>query len=191
MLVIDSRTPEDGGIWYLERFADQDDVDEELAENLNTLFKIRMDIRDVVIKFVNYDIANTDISEDLDTVDISLPIPEDFDQKSLLPSCLDWIGERYLNRATIIAVPDEMEESTDSRDLDGFFPPPDVVYSLKEDIARQAGLDVTWSTAYDAPDEITLPDGTKKKFPEGSKKLNVKYNPETAVPRYERPEGSL
>ncbi|KAF7675713.1 hypothetical protein GT037_006432 [Alternaria burnsii] len=65
LLVIDSHTPHDGGIWYIEGFATADDVTNGLAESLNTLYKIRMDIRDVVMQFTSYSVANTHISNDL------------------------------------------------------------------------------------------------------------------------------
>lgn len=65
LLVIDSHTPHDGGIWYIEGFATADDVANRLAESLNTLYKIRMDICDVVMQFASYSVANTHISNDL------------------------------------------------------------------------------------------------------------------------------
>jgi hypothetical protein len=49
LLVIDSQTPSDGAVWYIDDFATQEDVDDELAENINTLMKIRMKLEGVVI----------------------------------------------------------------------------------------------------------------------------------------------
>jgi hypothetical protein len=38
---------------------------------------------------------------------------------------------------------------------------------------------------------VTAPDGEVIRFPKGSKEMQCEYDPETAVPQYERPEGSL
>jgi hypothetical protein len=51
LLVIDANTPHDGGIWYIEAFASAADVENGQAENIDTLFKLRMKIEDVVISY--------------------------------------------------------------------------------------------------------------------------------------------
>lgn len=190
LLVIDSRTPSDGGIWYIERFADSDSVDDGEAENTNTLFKLCMGLEDVVISYANYSIGNTDIREDMDQVDIAYPTPEHFDQDEVFRSGFDYVGDRYLGPAWITATPEEMDESTDEDDLKNFMPKPDIVYRLKESIARDNGIKCRWTIGGDAED-VTLPDGSVKTFPKGSKVLQVEYDPETVTPVYERPEGSL
>ncbi|KAI4711069.1 hypothetical protein J4E89_004659 [Alternaria sp. Ai002NY15] len=191
LLVIDAQTPIDGGIWYLDGFAEQLDVDEGLAENLNTLYKIRMDIRDVVITHANYSIANTDIRNDLESVDVPYPIPEDFVQKKVFRMGFDYVKYRYVNPTWVTATPVELEESTNGRDLDNFIPRPEIVYRIKEDIAREAGLKSAWMIASDRSEEAELPDGTKIAFPPGSKIVQSMYDPDVAIPVYEKPEGSL
>jgi hypothetical protein len=54
LLVVDSHTPNDGAVWYIEDFANQQDVDGGIVENTNTLFKIRMKIEDVVISYIQF-----------------------------------------------------------------------------------------------------------------------------------------
>jgi len=191
LLVIDAQTPIDGGVWYLDSFAEQFDVDERLAENLDTLYKIRMDIRDVVITHVNYNIANTDIRNDLEMVDVPYPIPEDFVQDKIFCMGFDHIRYRYINPTWVTATPDELEESTDGRVLDNFVPRPEIVYRIKEDVAREAGLKSLWMIASDGSGEEKLPDGTKTAFPPGSKVVQSTYDPDVAVPVYKKPEGSL
>lgn len=51
LLVVDSQTPDDGAVWYIEDFATQDDVHHGMAENTNTLIRIRMILEDVVISY--------------------------------------------------------------------------------------------------------------------------------------------
>jgi len=52
LVVIDSQTPDDGGIWYIDRFANQQDVDVGEAENTDTLYKLRMKIEDIVVSYL-------------------------------------------------------------------------------------------------------------------------------------------
>lgn len=190
LLIIDTRSAADGSAWYIDSLATQEDVDNGEAENINTLQKLRMNLEDVVISYTNYIIANTSIREDMDQVDIPLPTPEHFDQAEVFATGFDYIGDRYINPTWVTATPDELESSTDPADLDNFSPRPDIVYRLESGAARNAGLKARWTFGSDAHD-VTMPDGTVIKFPEGSRVLQCDYDPETAVPRYVRPEGSL
>jgi hypothetical protein len=191
LLVIDSHTPHDGGIWYIEGFATADDVANGLAESLNTLYKIRMDIRDVVMQFVSYSVANTHISNDLWHVNVHIPIPDDFEQKTLFCSGTNHIRERYNDPTWVIATPDELEDSTTLEAIGSIIPRPGIVYRVKKDIARQAGLESKWMVASDASNECELPDGTNLTLPPGSKVLQSEYDPDVAIPVYKRPIGSL
>ncbi|KAF1829412.1 hypothetical protein BDW02DRAFT_167190 [Decorospora gaudefroyi] len=190
LLIIDARTPSDHSIWYIDRFAEEDDVENGEAENTNTLYKIRIHIPDVVISYGNYSISNIDIREDMDTVGIPYPTPENFHQEEIFKTGFHHVKDRYLDPTWITATPDEMEHSTDPDHLKNFAPPPEIVYRLKEEVASEAGLKSTWTLASDAS-QVLLPDGSKKTFPDGSKVLQSDYDPETAVPSYEKPEGSL
>lgn len=130
---------------------------------------------------VNYKIANTDIREDMDQVDIPYPTPEDFDQDAPYTSGNDYIGDRYLNPTWVMAAPDEMDETTGYNERDRFLPRPDIVYRLKSEVARASGLSHKWTIGTDAG----------KAYPAGSKVLQLNYDPKNVVPRYQRPEGSL
>lgn len=189
LLIVDSRTPVDGAVWYIDRFATPDEVEDGEAENTNTLYKVRMNIEDVVISYVNYGL-NTDIREDMDQVDIPYPTPENFDQNTVLKTGFDYIEDRFLSPTWVTATPDEMDQTTDGHVLDKFMPRPDIAYRLKPDVAHSHGLKCSWKLGSTAKD-IQLPDGTILKFPEGSKVLQLDYDPETAVPKYEKLDGSL
>ncbi|KAF1941684.1 hypothetical protein EJ02DRAFT_466369 [Clathrospora elynae] len=152
LLVIDARTPSDGGIY----------------------------------------IGNTDIREDLDTVNVPYLTPEDFDQDDVFKSDFDYVKDRYLSPTWVIASPEEIESSTNAEDLKNFSPPPEIVWRLKEGVARQHGLKSRWTLGSEPRDgEEKRPDGTVIAFPGGSKILQCEYDPEMAVPGYARPEGSL
>lgn len=127
---------------------------------------------------VNYKIANIDIRKNMDAVDIPYPTPEDFDQDEPYCGGFDVIGDRYLNPTWVMAAPEEMDESTGYNERYNFLPRPDVVYRLKEDVARANGLTNNWAIGSDTVSQ-------------GSKVLQVKYDVENVVPEYHRPEGSL
>ncbi|KAF3032421.1 hypothetical protein E8E12_001211 [Didymella heteroderae] len=182
VIIIDAETPKDNAVWFIDRIANQFDVDHGTAENLNTLFKVRMDLKDIPLEYVNYDIANTDIRHAMDKVGIPYLTPEHFTQEKPYSLGFDTIRDRYLSRAVVTAEPEEMEESRDLKDLSSFLPQPEVVYRLKDDVARAHGLQTHWTIGFDELDD---------RFPKGSKILQLYYDPEHVVPRYEKPEGSL
>jgi hypothetical protein len=182
LLIIDAQTPHDDSIWYIERFADADEVAEGQAESTNTLYKIRMKLDAVVIQYQNYSIANLSIDEDMDNAGIPTPIPDDFEQDEPLESGFDAFEDRYLSPTWITAKPDEMDTSTDPADLENFAPTPSVVYRLKPEVARRREVLCRWMMA--GEEDVGG-------WPKGSETLQCEYDPETAVPRYERPEGSL
>jgi len=68
------------------------------------------------------------------------------------------------------------------KDRSNFLPMPDVVYRLKDDVAREHGLKARGAFGSDRQDD---------RFPQGSKILQLEYDPEHVTPRYEKPEGSL
>jgi hypothetical protein len=182
IIIIDAETPKDNAVWFIDRIAEQFDLDHKTAESLNTLFKVRMDLKDIVLSYVNYDIANTDIREAMDTVGVPYPTPEGFTQETPYSLGFDPIRDRYMCPTWVTAEPDDMEESRDLNDRSNFMPLPEVVYRLKGDVAREHGLQARWTMGSDRQDD---------KFPMGSKILQLEYDPEHVTPTYEKPEGSL
>ncbi|KAJ4371824.1 hypothetical protein N0V86_008378 [Didymella sp. IMI 355093] len=182
LIVVDAETPNDNAVWFVDRIADQYDVDNGTAESLETLFKVRIDLDNIPISFVNYEIGNTDIREAMDAVDVPYPTPENFTQEKSYSLGFDPIKDRYMDPAWVFAEPDDMEESRDLKDRSNFIPQPEVVYRLKEDVARANGLKSSWTIGTDTKDD---------RFPEGSKVLQLTYDPEHTVPKYEKPKGCM
>lgn len=141
-------------------------------------------------RYSNYKIANLSIRDAMDEVDIPYPTPEHFDQDKIYKSGFRSGHDRYLTPTWVTATPDEMETTTDPDICNRFMRGCERLYRLKANIAAASGLQVSWTTGSEAKDR-TLPDGMKVKFPKGSKVLQLNYDIETAVPGYERPEGSL
>jgi hypothetical protein len=125
------------------------------------------------------------IDEALSEVNVDTPIPETFTQSAPYGSDFDCIKDRYLNPTWVTASPDEIEVSTDLADLSKFAPLPSEVMRLKGEVARREGLKCTWTVGGDEDD------GESGKGSKGSRVLQCDYDPGTALPRYERPEGSL
>lgn len=182
LIIIDAETPNDNAVWFIDRIADQLDVDVGSAESLETLLKIRMHLTNIPMCYVNYDIANIDIRESMSVVGIPYPTPEVFTQAKPYSLKLDPITTRYRGLTWVTAEPDEMEESTDLKDRSNFVPQPEVVYRLKRDVARVHGLQSIWMIGSDQNDS---------RFPKGSKILQLSYDLDHVVPRYEKPRGSL
>ncbi|KAF2828378.1 hypothetical protein CC86DRAFT_444633 [Ophiobolus disseminans] len=139
LLVVDLHTPNDGAVWYIEDFANQQDVDGGIVENTNTLFKICMKLEDVVISYMNFEVASTSTDENLSQIGIFCPILEEFTQDKLYTLGFDC----YLNPTWVTTSLDEIEEGTELDTLMNLLPLPTKVYRLKEDVARSNGLKST------------------------------------------------
>ncbi|KAF2657709.1 hypothetical protein K491DRAFT_690780 [Lophiostoma macrostomum CBS 122681] len=189
-LVIDEKTPIDGGIWYVDNFASEEEVEDGEAESTNVVWKIRIKIEDVPVLHANYDIANRSIREDLDSVGVDYPCPEEFEQDEVYTSGLDTDEDRFLAPTWVTVEPGEYDETTDEEILKTCSPRFEKVYRLKPNIAKDLGFISRWIPAGTAR-PLTLSDGTTKTFAEGSVVLQMDYDPKAAWAGYQRPEGSL
>ncbi|RWA07443.1 hypothetical protein EKO27_g7662 [Xylaria grammica] len=192
-VVVDERGAggRDSVVWYVERFADEDEIDEGIAESTDVAWKIPVKTECLALMFVNYDIANMSLQEDLGNLDVDFPVSPGYEVAEA-DDCggLDMLAERASKAAYLVAEPGEFELSEDESLRDNFRPVPDRVARLHEDVARAAGLISSWMIPGKAR-AVELPDGTKKEFPEGSISLQAKYDPDFAWPAYKWPEGSL
>lgn len=189
--VIDEEAKERGAIWYIDRFADEDEVEEGQAESTDVVFKILIQTEALALAQVNYAIANSSIAEDLDNCAVDLPLTNDFDQPDL-HDCggFDWVEQQKHQDTWVTAEPGEYEESTDDERRDNYMPRPGKVARLNEDVAQSIGLVSSWAIPSQA-ETIEFDDGTKKEFPPGSVVLQQRYDPDFAWPEYQWPEGSL
>ncbi|CEI65618.1 hypothetical protein FVEN_g8875 [Fusarium venenatum] len=189
--VIDDEAKERGAIWYIDQFADEEQVEDGEAESTDAVFKILIQTEALALAQVNYAIANSSIGEDLDNCAVDSPLTNDFHQPDL-HDCggFDWVEQQKFQDAWVTAEPGEYEESTDDERRNNFMPRPDKVARLKEDVAQSVGLVSSWSIPSEAR-SIEYEDGTKKEFPPGSVVLQQRYDPEFPWPEYQWPEGSL
>ena len=161
------------------------------AKSTGVVYKILIKPEALALAWVNYDIANAAVGEDLINCGVGLPLVNDFEQPDVW-DCggLDMEDEEWHQDVWVTAEPGEYEESTDKKLREDFLPIPDKVARLKEGVAEEVGLVNSWSLIDEAED-VELPDGTTKTFPEGSVVLKFRYNPEFPRPRAQWPEGSL
>ncbi|KAI1262075.1 hypothetical protein F5Y18DRAFT_187548 [Xylariaceae sp. FL1019] len=181
----------DGAVWYVDRFADQQEVDDGEAESTNVVWRIYVKTDCLPLTYVNYDIANMSIGEDLDNAGVEMPVTEHFVQEEV-SDCggLDMEDERNSHDAWIVAGPGEFEESTDEELRNNFMPRPDKVARLKEHVAKANGLVNRW-TLCGGVRPRKMPDGSLQEFPKGSVTLQLRYDPHFEWPAYKWPEGSL
>ncbi|KAF2971923.1 hypothetical protein GQX73_g1669 [Xylaria multiplex] len=192
-IVIDSRGAggRDGAVWYVDRFADEDEVEEGIAESTDMVWKIPVKTECLALKYVNYDALNISLQEDLGHLGVEEPLNQGYEFPTA-DDCagLDMLEQRASKYAHAVAVPGEFEESTEKSLRENMRPEPAKVARLKGAVAEAAGLVSDWTFCSEALPE-RLPDGAKKTFPEGSIILLATYNPNFGWPEYKWPEGSL
>ncbi|KAJ4258933.1 hypothetical protein NW762_008020 [Fusarium torreyae] len=189
--IIDEEAKRRGAIWYIDHFADEDQVEDGVAESTEVVMKILTKTEALPLAYVNYDIANMSVEEDLDNCGVEMPFTNNFHQPEL-NDCggIDFEEQQWHQDAWVTAEPGEFEESTDDKLRDNFMPRPDKVARLKEEVAQVVGLLSSWTIPSESR-PVELPDGTKKTFPDGSVVLQQRYNPEHPWPEYTWPDGSL
>lgn len=190
-VIIDERAISDGAVWYVDAFATEDQVEDGEAESTKVLIELLVKTECLALTWVNYDIANMDIMEDLDNCGAELPLVEGYEQETV-SDCggLDMKEQERCQPVWLTAEPGEFEESTDSALRDNFRPRPEKVARLLAKVAEENGIVANWTIPSPAGPR-KLPDGTEKTFPEGSVVLQHKWDPDFPWPKYKWPEGSL
>ncbi|KAK3311551.1 uncharacterized protein B0T15DRAFT_521844 [Chaetomium strumarium] len=189
-VLIDKQAVSKGAVWYIAKFATEDDLEYGQAESTSVLWKILVKIDCLPLTWINYDIGNTSIVEDLGNCGVDYPVKEDFAQPEVY-CCggLDMVKQQYHQPVWVTAVPGEFEESTGDELRKNFLPRPEKLARLKEGVAEDAGLVNQWTIPTKAR-SVTMPDGSVKEFPEGSVVLQLLWNPDFPWPEYKWPEGS-
>ncbi|KAL4727100.1 hypothetical protein ACLX1H_006001 [Fusarium chlamydosporum] len=159
--LIDDEAKERGAIWYIDQFADEEQVENGEAESTEVVFKILIQTEAFALAVVNYIIANMSVGEDLENCGVEFPLTNDFHQPEL-DTCggMDFVEQQKYQDAYVTAEPGEYEESTDEELLNNYSPRPTSVVRLKEDVARTIGLNSSWAIPNEA-ETIENDDGTK------------------------------
>ncbi|KAL2204017.1 hypothetical protein CC79DRAFT_1277307 [Sarocladium strictum] len=189
-LVIDEEARKRGGIWFIESFALEDNVEMGTAASTDVVLKALYKPEVVALAAVNFLGANMGIEEDIEGCGVELPLTNESVQPELIGE--DYPDVRDEQDAVVIAEPGEFETTTSKATIDGLgmMPVPKKVGRLTEEVARANGFVNDW-TRVEKPEPIELPKGAKKYFPKESVALQLKYDPEHPWPVYTWPEGSL
>ncbi|KAI1757695.1 hypothetical protein F4782DRAFT_139212 [Xylaria castorea] len=180
-----------GAVWYVERSATEDEVGDGEAASTDVVWRIPVKTDCLALMWVNYDIANMSLQEDLGNLGVEFPVDTNYEVLEV-DNCggLDMGGERKGKRTVVVAEPGEFVESTDEALRNVYRPVPRRVARLKDGLAETVGLVNEWSIPSSVRSR-NMPDGTNGQFHEGSIELHLKYNPDFDWPEYKWPEGSL
>jgi len=189
-VVLDERGA--SSVWYVESFATEEQVEYGEAESTDVVWRIPIKTECLAIAYVNYEIGNMSVQEDLGNLGVEMPVLPGYEVEGVDDAGgLDMREERYSKAAYVVAYPGEYEESTDEKLRKTYMPVPDKVARLNEGVAEAVGL-VNNKWCYPGPaNPRKMPDGSLKEFPEGSVTLALTYNPDFDWPAYTWPEGSL
>ncbi|KZF21781.1 hypothetical protein L228DRAFT_248529 [Xylona heveae TC161] len=153
-LVIDAATPSTRSVWYIEHTGDPFEEDPVITHEGEPFFwKIRLKTEDVPIEHVNYDIANSSISERLgNETDFEKYDPHA--SQAVSSNGYNYEDSAWLPPAFIIAEPGEWVDSTAEEHVSNFVTfdngarrHPERVFKLKDDVAEKFGLRKgKWST---------------------------------------------
>ncbi|KAG5785769.1 hypothetical protein H9Q73_000624 [Fusarium xylarioides] len=173
-IVVDEAAKSRRAVWYVDQFANEDQVDDGVAESTDVVMKILIQTECLGINYINYITAKSSIEEGLDNCEVELPLTNDFYQ----PDPQDCGGPDFEYRQPqqhvwVIAEPGEFEESTDPELLNDFSPRPDKVIRLTEDAADSVGLVRSWTI----PGDTKPIDLAQKEFPDGAVVLQQKCKP--------------
>lgn len=189
-VIIDARGAggREGVVWYVDQFATQDEVDDGEATSTDVVWRIPVKTECLALMWVNYDIANMSLQEDLTNLDVDFPVDVGYEVNEV-DDCggLDMMEQRYGKDTLVIAYPGEFEESTDEAHRKNYMPRPDKVARLKEGLAETVGLVNRWTI----PGTAQARNAPEGGFPEGSISLQLSFDPDFNWPEYKWPEGSL
>lgn len=189
-LIIDANTPKSRALWYVDRFADEEEVEDGVASSTDVLWELLVETKYAPERKANYEIGNGSIQEDLEICDVLVPFdpskrpqtkPFNFDPETVEPC----------QTVYLVAEPAEFEESMDQRHTDEILilgrtsAHPQRVVRLKEDVAREHGIIPGWSS----PSEHQ--DNEGKKFPKGSVTFAQSWDMDAPRQPYKRLSGSL
>lgn len=178
-------------VWYVDSFADDEMVKHGEAESTEVVMKILIKTECLAMTYINYEIANMSIGEDLENAGVEGPVKNDFVQPEV-SDCgeMDMKEQQRHQAVQVTAEPGEFEETSDHALLETVSPQPEKLARLKDEIARAAGLLASWTLISKAR-PVNMPDGSQKTFPAGGIVLQQNYDPDFPWPEYKWPEGSL
>ncbi|KAM0445348.1 hypothetical protein ACHAPV_002732 [Trichoderma viride] len=188
-LILDDRAMENDAVWYIKWFADDAPMD-DCAESSDVLWKILIRTDKLAMVYVNYDIGNMSLQEDLGNCGVEFPVKEGYQQPKVLDYDMDMHKAEYRQPTWVNAEPHEFEYNKGGEKFGDYVAPPRTLARLKDEVAEAAGVLNDWVTPHPAW-PLRMSNGKMKEFPEGTMVLQLKINPDFPWPPFKWPEGSL
>ncbi|KII84328.1 hypothetical protein PLICRDRAFT_179581 [Plicaturopsis crispa FD-325 SS-3] len=156
-LLVDEEAESTRAVWYIGTWDPEEEDGAEVVKHGDerVLWKLRAVTKDMPLKWINYDIANMSMEEELDMYPYDPRAPQE-----PLDYEMDYLNDRSQS-AYVVAYPSEFEESTEPSDLAQFSPPQSIVYRLKDAVAKENGLVSRWTVGSDVDSRVTAPPGSK------------------------------
>ncbi|GKU12014.1 hypothetical protein FLAG1_11524 [Fusarium langsethiae] len=190
-VVIDENAIKRHAVWYVDSFADEDAVENGEAESTDVVMKILVKTECLALTYINYEVGNIGIGEDLENAGVEGRVKNDFVQPEVSDCGGMDMKEQQRDQAVEVTVePGDFEETRDKDILKRFSPQPKKLAKVKDDVARATGILPSW-TWIQKPEPVEMPDGSEKTFPKGSVTLQQHYDPDFDWPEYKWPDGSL
>ena len=152
-VLIDEDTADNHAVWWITSTSESNLITEDTEpppitypEEAYTLWKLHLLTQDLPIQWVNWDVGNTDIVEDIPE---AYPYDPHAPQDPPFTLGLDFSNKEdsqgFYYGPDVLAAPGEYEASDDLEPRSNFLPRPDWVLRLTTEAAREAGLLVRWA----------------------------------------------
>lgn len=188
-LIVDDRAVENDAVWYIQWFADDGPMD-VCAESSDVLWKMLIRTDKLAMVYVNYDVGNISLQEQLPDCGVEFPVKEGCEQPKVFDYDMDMHKEQYGQPTWVNAEPHEFEYNKGGEKFGDYVAPPRTLARLKDEVAEATGVLNDWVTPYPAG-PLGMSNGKMKEFPEGTMVLQLKINPDFPWPPFKWPRGSL
>ncbi|KAI4851848.1 hypothetical protein E4T44_01881 [Aureobasidium sp. EXF-8845] len=193
-IVIDKNVVEQGAVWYVAAFADENDVENGFAQSEDVLMRALVRTERLAISHICWQQGNHSMGEELEALDSDLS-PLCIDSEQSKPLGADDEDEEddemwATDEVEVIARAGEYETTTNYKIRSNLSPMPKEAVRLIPSVAKRENLisDWTWPESGSGASTPCSDDG---KIPAGCVRFSAKYVPDFPRSQYQWPEGSL
>ncbi|KAI9696176.1 MAG: hypothetical protein M1820_008244 [Bogoriella megaspora] len=144
-ILIDAETESTRSVWYIDQWLDEEELEQAKRDSdEKVLWKSRNMTWDLPLSIVNYEIANMDITEDLENSNPQVFEGDDHLYNQHAPQqpqaiqTEDYFRNEAPQPAVVLADPGEWEETRNPDDMN-VMPKPERMVRLKQDVAHEQG----------------------------------------------------
>jgi hypothetical protein len=194
-VVIDRNVVEQGAVWYVTDFADENDIENGFAESQDVLMRALVRTERLAISHICWQQGNPPLGEELEALDSALlPLRVNSEQSEPVGMDDENDGEDDEMWATdeveVIAEAGEYETTTDYKIRSNLSPIPKEAVRLILSVAKREKLISDW-TSLDSSSGASTPSSDGEEIPAGCVRFSAKYDPDVPRLQYQWPKGSL